>query len=83
VAINLGEDSVALDGVGLGLMLGFRGKENTDTQVNLGAGYMWGVRNQVLQEGYKPNAAPPDGSENVGFKQTSTKGFFVVLSGKF
>lgn len=82
VAVQPGEERI-IEAVGLGLMIAFRREETKTDSFNIGVGLMMDPNTRVLGDGFVANAAPPNGEEEVRYRETAQKGLILMTSFSF
>jgi hypothetical protein len=82
VAVQPGEDRI-IEALGFGLMVAFRREETKTDSFNIGVGVMIDPNTRVLGDGFVANAAPPNGEEEVRYRETAQKGLMLMTSFSF
>jgi hypothetical protein len=82
LGVNLATQSNIIDGIGLGLIYGFKpsSKSNTTTSNNLGFGFAVQPFSRVLGDGIAKDQALPAGETAIRYKETNRTGFMLFYT---
>jgi len=82
IAIQPGSDNI-VEAAGLGIMIGFKYPDANRAGFNLGLGYVVDPNAQVFGDGFEENKPPPEGEDQIRYKETSQTGIFLLFSTSF
>ena len=86
VVIQPGGSDEIVEAFGLGVMIGFKRKPETNADTsswNLGVAYVIDPSVKVLGDGFEENQPPPAGETGIRFKEVSDTGILFLVSFNF
>lgn len=82
VGLQNGSDDI-IEAIGIGLMIGFRRREDPAQSFNIGLGAIVDPSVKVLGDGIRQDEPLPAGETNIRYKHTDQWGFLIITSYSF